>query len=402
MALTPLPAALDSLFQQVPSAPTSEHEALSQCLWRVLAEPIVAGIDVPGFDNSAMDGYAVRAAELPGPLPVSQRIPAGVAPRPLERGSVARIFTGAVLPEGADTVVMQEDVLDKDGQLTLLGSITEGQHIRRRAADICSGAEILPAGRVLTPQDIGLAASVGCATLPVRRPLRVAVLATGDELATPGEHREDWQIYNSNAAQIGAQITAMGMQAVSFSSLPDDPLIIGDVLERAAAQVDCIITCGGVSVGEEDHVRGQIEARGTLTLWKLAIKPGKPLAFGQVAGCPVFGLPGNPVAAWTTFALVVRPWLAKAQGAYLPNPRRLQVRADFEVNRAGSREEYLRVNVLEGQPRVAQKTPDQSSGVLSGVCQAQGLAVIPIGVTVRRGDLVDVILMTELLSPLVA
>lgn len=402
MALTPLSDALHILMTQVPSAPSSSNEPLSQCLWRTLAAPVTACIDVPGFDNSAMDGYAVRARDLPGTLPVSQRIPAGAVAQPLMPGTAARIFTGAMLPDGADTIIIQEDVLAKEGEISVLGCVTHGQHIRRQGADIRVGHTILSEGRVLMPQDLGLAASLGYATLPVRRRLRVAVLTTGDELVAPGEPRRPWQIYNSNGPQICAQIEAMGMRAIETATLPDDPTIIGDALERAAVEADCIVTCGGVSVGEEDHVRAQIEARGQLALWKLAIKPGKPLAFGVVEGCPVFGLPGNPVSAWVTFALVVRPWLAKAQGAELPSPRRFTAQAGFQVDRPGSREEFLRVELHAGNPWIARKSSDQSSGVLSSVSHAQGLAIIPVGSTVKEGDPVQILLMSELLSPLTA
>lgn len=407
MALTPLPEALSYLLTRVPSPPDAIALPLEQCCNRVLAQSVTASVDVPGFDNSAMDGYAIRAADLPGELPVTQRIPAGVAPKPLMSGTAARIFTGAPIPLGADTVVMQEDAVAQGSGVAILGCPTVGAHIRRRGCDIAAGTLVLSAGQVLTPQAIGLAASVGCSHLPVYRALRVAVVTTGDELVQPGHVLAPGQIYNSNGVQVQAQLQLLGMEVVLVDSLPDDPDTIGSTLDRLADETDCVITCGGVSVGEEDHVRAQILARGQLDLWKLAIKPGKPLAFGTIRQTPVFGLPGNPVSAWATFALVVKPWLMRAQGAELVPPRRYPVIADFDIARPGTREEYLRVELHEnvgaangrGERWIARLAGDQSSGVLSTVSRCDGLAIIPIGQTVSVGDVVDVLLMPSLLHP---
>ncbi len=405
MALTPLPEALTYLLTRLPPPPSAQLQPLAQCCNRVLAQSVMATVDVPGFDNSAMDGFAVRAADLPGELIISQRIPAGVAPAPLQQGTAARIFTGAPLPPGADTVVMQEDALVQGGSVSILGCPTVGAHIRRRGCDIAAGAQVLAAGQVLTPQAVGLAASVGCSELPIYRPLRVAVVTTGDELIQPGQDLAPGQIYNSNGVQVQTQLQLLGMEVVLLDSLPDDPEKIGVSLEQLAGEVDCLITCGGVSVGEEDHVRAQIEARGQLDLWKLAIKPGKPLAFGTIKETPVFGLPGNPVSAWVTFALVVKPWLMRAQGAEVSLPRHYPAVADFDITRPGTREEYLRVELCEQTTTspepfwVARLAGDQSSGVLSSVSRCDGLAVIPIGQTVTSGDRVDVLLMPSLLYP---
>ena len=403
MALTPLSEAMSRLFEQLPSPPATETLPLDDCLGRVLSAPVVASVDVPPFDNSAMDGFAVRVSDIPGELPISQRVPAGSAASPLATGSAARIFTGAIIPEGADAVVMQEDALQQGDKVSILGCLSPGLHIRRRGSDIAAGETVLPAGRVLQPQDLGLAASVGSATLSVYRKLKVAVITTGDELVEPGATTAAWQIYNSNGAQITAQLRQLGMTPIQFGSLPDDPVVIGDALERAAREADCIVTSGGVSVGEEDHVRNQIESRGRLELWKLAIKPGKPLAFGCVGDRPVFGLPGNPVSSWATFGLVVKPWLLRAQGALVPPMRRVVARAAFAVPKPGTREEYLRVVLAQqdGQT-VAQLTGDQSSGVLSSTGFADALAIIPIGATLREGDAVDVVLLTEFLTPFAA
>jgi len=409
MALTPLAEALKQLLGRVPMPPDREQVPLTLALWRVLACDITATVAVPPFDNSAMDGYALRAKDVPGELVVSQRIPAGVPAAALEVGSAARIFTGAPIPEGADTVVMQEDALEQNNLVSVLGCVTPGAHIRRRGADIAQGSTILHRGRVLAPQDIGLIASVGHAEVSVYKRLRVAILTTGDELVEPGAQPEPWQIFNSNATQLATQLTALGCEVIESTLAPDCPRVIGDALERMAAIADCIVTCGGVSVGEEDHVRAQIEARGRLDLWKLAIKPGKPLAFGEVQGCPIFGLPGNPVSAWVTFALVVKPWLLRAQGATGLKRVVMMAQAQFDVKRPSNRQEYLRVTLTQeycpasGSWKLkAVPTRDQSSGVLSGVSEADALAVVPLGATVAMGDPIEVLPINALLSPLSA
>ena len=399
MALTPLTEARAQILAQTPAAPALECFTLQDCLGRILSEDVVAARDVPPFDNSAMDGYAIRYSDIPGPIPVTQRIPAGSAAVALEPGTAARIFTGGVLPTGADTVVMQENTWEQVGLVTVVEQPAEGANIRRRGSDIGAGDTVLRAGQLLMPQDLGLAASVGRQQLSVYRPLRVAVITTGDELVDPGSEPEPWQIFNSNGTQLCSQIRMLGMEPLHYPNLPDDPVLTGETLEAAAKSADCIITSGGVSVGEEDHVRAQIEQRGALNLWKLALKPGKPFAFGAVAGCPIFGLPGNPVSSWVTFGLLVKPWLLAAQGAKVPELRRLKAVAAFSRSRPGTREEYLRV-VLDSQPTpVAKLAGDQSSGVLSSAGRASALAVIPAGTTLLEGDALDVILVSEFLSP---
>ena len=354
---------------------------LQDCLGRVLSEDVVAGRDVPPFDNSAMDGYAFRYIDLPGPVSVAQRIPAGCSADALEPGTAARIFTGGVLPLGADTVVMQENALEQVGVVTVTELPKAGANIRRRGSDIGIGDTVLRAGQLLMPQDLGLAASVGRHELSVYRPLRVAVITTGDELVDPGREPQTWQIFNSNGTQLCSQIRMLGMEPLHYPNVPDDPKLTGEALGSAAKSADCIITSGGVSVGEEDHVRAQIEQRGTLNLWKLALKPGKPFAFGVVDGCPVFGLPGNPVSSWITFGLLVKSWLLAAQGARVPELRLIKAEAAFSRPHPGTREEYLRV-VLNNQPvPVATLSGDQSSGVLSSAGRASALAVIPAGMT---------------------
>ena len=372
---------------------------LQDCLGRVLSEDVVAGRDVPPFDNSAMDGYAFRYSDLPGPVSVAQRIPAGCSADALEPGTAARIFTGGVLPLGADTVVMQENALEQVGVVTVTELPKAGANIRRRGSDIGIGDTVLRAGQLLMPQDLGLAASVGRHELSVYRPLRVAVITTGDELVDPGREPQTWQIFNSNGTQLCSQIRMLGMEPLHYPNVPDDPKLTGEALGSAAKSADCIITSGGVSVGEEDHVRAQIEQRGTLNLWKLALKPGKPFAFGVVDGCPVFGLPGNPVSSWITFGLLVKSWLLAAQGARVPELRLIKAESAFSRPHPGTREEYLRV-VLNNQPvPVATLSGDQSSGVLSSAGRASALAVIPAGMTLSEGDALDVILVSDFLSP---
>ena len=400
MALIPLAEALDTLLASVLSQPQTESVPLALALNRYCAEDVVSTVAVPPADNSAMDGYALRASDTPGELLISQRIPAGQAPELLAPGTAARIFTGAEIPLGADTVVMQESVeITPDG--IRVTALEVGQHIRRQGDDIQVDQRLLAPGRCLSPQDLGLLAAVGRREVSVFVPLKVAILTTGDELVEPGSAAlAPGQIYNSNRVALAAQISALGMEVIDLGNLPDEAAQIGDALEWAAREADCVITAGGVSVGEEDHVRHQIEARGSLTLWKLAIKPGKPIAFGEVSGTPVFGLPGNPVSALVTFALVAKPWLIKRQGGRVPPVHRFPARAGFSLTEPGTREEFLRVRLVgEGASMTAELTRSQSSGVLSSVSEADALADIPIGTTVAEGDWVEVIPLSELLGP---
>ena len=397
MVLTPLSEALERILATVEAKPGWEMVALEAAPSRYCAETIDATLSVPPADNSAMDGYAVASRNVPGVLTISQRVPAGHAAVPLKAGTAARIFTGAEIPAGADAIILQEDAWAGEGQVTLPAA-QPGQHIRRRGSDIQLGDELVAAGHRLTPQDIGLLASVGLDAVPVFRPLSVAVLTTGDELREPGSGDLDpGQIFNSNRFSLAAQVRALGMKVIDCGNLPDDPDQIGEALERAAAAADCIVTAGGVSVGEEDHVKSQIEQRGALDLWKLAIKPGKPLAFGHVAGTPIFGLPGNPVSAFITFALVAKSWLIKRQGGQPSPMQRFPVRAAFSITRPGTREEFLRVRLTgSGEALRASLTGSQSSGVMTSLSEAGGLAVIAPGTTVAEGDWVEVMPLSAL------
>ena len=371
---------------------------LLDAIGHVLAENIISPIAVPGDDNSAMDGYAVRAGEAGQPLPVSQRIAAGSVGAVLEPGTAARIFTGAIIPPDADAVVMQEHCTECDGVVSITGSVSPGQNIRPRGQDIAAGETILASGRVLRPQDIGLLASIGHASVSVFRPLRVAVLSTGDELVEPGSGElQGGQLYNSNRYTLAGLLRSINLEFIDGGIIADDPDVTASALREAAASADCVITSGGVSVGEEDHVKNQVERLGQLSLWKLAIKPGKPLAFGSIGDTPFIGLPGNPTSVFVTFCLIARPFLLKLQGVDEPEPPRLQARAAFTVDKPGGRQEYLRVtleNIAGGLE--ARRFDNQSSGVLSSVSHSNALAVIPPGTVVERGNIVEVILLDSL------
>ncbi|MGD8578904.1 MAG: molybdopterin molybdotransferase MoeA, partial [Lysobacterales bacterium] len=276
-----------------------EQADLGHALGRMLAAPLVAGIDVPPADNSAMDGYAIRHADCDSEsalLPISQRVTAGSSPDELETGTAARIFTGAEVPRGADTVVMQENCEASESTLRILQLPAPGANIRRRGQDIARGATVLEAGTRLRPQDVGLAASLGLASLPLRRRLRVAILSTGDELVEPGEPAGPGKIYNSNRYTMRSQLEAWGFEPVDLGVARDEHAAVRKALRRAASEADVVMTSGGVSVGEEDHVRNVVQELGEISLWRIAIKPGKPFAFGQVMGKPFLGLPGNPVS----------------------------------------------------------------------------------------------------------
>jgi molybdopterin molybdotransferase len=387
--------------------PVTEVEALptSQCLGRVLAADVSSTLDVPPADNTAMDGYALRAADAGRELPVSQRVPAGHWPSALTEGTAARVFTGATIPPGADAVVMQEQCrgrTDDAGQawVQLPAEVRAGQHIRRRGEDIQAGATLLQAGTRLNAAALGLAASVGLAQLTVRRRLRVALFSTGDELVMPGEPLPPGAIYNSNRFTLRALLEGLGAEVQDLGLVPDRLDATQAALRTAANQADVIVTSGGVSVGEEDHAKPAVQALGRLDLWQVAIKPGKPFAHGAVrredGGEALFiGLPGNPVSGFVTFLLLARPLLLAKMGATVTGPARLRLPAAFSWSKADpKREEFLRVRVQDDG--TLNLYPNQGSGVLSSLAFADALAVLAPGQTVQAGDTLDTLMLVSL------
>ncbi|MDR7049029.1 molybdopterin molybdotransferase [Duganella sp. 3397] len=367
---------------------------------RVLAEAQVSGMNVPGQDNTQMDGYAVRAADCVSghaALKVSQRIPAGHVGQPLQPGTAARIFTGALIPPGADAVVMQEQCeVSGPDTVTIRHTPKTGEWIRRAGEDITSGSTILPAGARLRSQELGLAASVGLAQLPVRRKLRVAVFFTGDELAMPGEPLAPGAIYNSNRFTLRALLENLGCEITDFGIVPDTLDATRAVLRTSAVGHDLIITSGGVSVGEEDHIKPAVEAEGRLTMWQIAIKPGKPLAFGEVVQAAFVGLPGNPVSSFITFLMFVRPFILRLQGVQGPvAPRAFTMRADFNLPKADRRNEFLRARINAGGG--LEPFRNQSSGVLTSTVWGDGVIDNPPNRTIAEGDMVRFIPFSELM-----
>ena len=399
----------------------TEQVSTFEALGRVLAADVRSALDVPPADNTSMDGYAMRAADVPAAgtvLPVSQRLPAGVVGAPLAPGTAARIFTGAQVPAGADAVVMQEEceaIADEGNASQPLGRVrvrtvpASGQWIRRRGEDVHAGATVLVRGTRLTPQALGLAASVGAGTLEVLRRPRVAVFSTGDELVMPGEVLKPGAIYNSNRFTLRGLLQAAGCNVSDFGIVPDRLDATRDALRRAAAHNDLIVTSGGVSVGEEDHLRPAVLAEGRIENWQIAMKPGKPLAFGAVrrdspeggaageGGEALFvGLPGNPVSSFVTFVLCVSTVLRAMQGLPTGLPRPLPLRAAFDWPRADKRREFLRVRLNEAGE--LELFDNQSSGVLTSVVWADGLVDNPAGQRIARGDTVRYLPLAELVA----
>ena len=395
-ALLPVDEALAQLLADVQGIAECEQVALDRALGRILAREIRSPIDVPPADNSSMDGYAIRIADYAAGLrefPLSQRIAAGSVGPQLQPGTAARIFTGAELPPGADTVVMQENCRALGERVRIDAAPVSGQNIRRRAQDIASGNVVVEAGTRLGPAHTGLLAAVGIAQLQVLRRLRVAILSTGDELVEPGQPIAPGQIYNSNRHLLAGLLETLGIEVIDAGLVPDNASGTRDSLRQAAELADVVISTGGVSVGEEDHVKNAVEELGSLRLWKLAIKPGKPLAYGRVQGKVFFGLPGNPSSVFVTWQILARPCLLRMQGILGEvRPLELRASADFDWPAPGSRQEYLRARLEnDGDGLRVRLYPNQSSGVLSSVAWANALVVIAPGNSVRAGDLVRVV-----------
>ncbi|QWE15670.1 gephyrin-like molybdotransferase Glp [Polynucleobacter sp. AP-Sving-400A-A2] len=403
--------ALDHLLSHAIPVHETETLAMQVALGRVLAENVKSLVDVPPLDNTSMDGYAVRTADTSSPgqtLTIAQRIPAGSMGTQLEPGTAARIFTGAPVPPGADAVVMQEDCSISEGaskQVQVNIAPTSGQWIRRRGEDLTAGKVALTAGTYLRPQELGVAASAGLTHLTVKRKVRVAAFFTGDELSLPGEPLKPGGIYNSNRDTLLACIKSLGCDATDFGIVPDSLEATKETLRKASKDHDLIITSGGVSVGEEDHIKPAVTAEGRLDLWQIAMKPGKPLAFGAVrksdsskgnAETWFIGLPGNPVSSFVTFLLFVRPFILKLQGRDAGLPQSYPMRADFDWLKADRRNEFLRVKInTQGGLDLFS---NQSSGVLTSASWGDGLVDCPPGQALKAGDMVKYIPFSALLS----
>ena len=379
--------------------PVAEVEQVStmEAVGRVLARAQTSTMDVPPMDNSAMDGYAIRLSDVSAlneNLRISQRIPAGSVGKPLEPRTAARIFTGAPVPPGADAIVMQEFTETEKETVKIKSIPKPGEWIRRTGSDIRKGGTVLAAGKRLLPQDTGLAASVGIKTLPVYRKLRLGLFFTGDELVMPGDPLPPGRIYNSNRFTLNGLAAAFGCEVRDYGIVPDKLEATREVLRRAAAENDVIVTSGGVSVGDEDHVKPAVEAEGTLLMWKIAMKPGRPLAFGKVRDAAFIGLPGNPVSSFVTFLIFVRPFLLKTQGQTQTAPRVIEARADFDWPQPDTRREFLRVkwNAQGG----LEMYPTQDSAVLTSTAWADGLVDNPAGGAIRKGDRVRFLPYSEL------
>ncbi|WP_456373553.1 molybdopterin molybdotransferase MoeA [Thiolapillus sp.] len=401
--LKPYEEALELLLSHARPMQDRETLNLHEALGRVLAAPVKSGIDVPGWDNSAMDGYAVRVADIPAEgtrLSVSQRIPAGTAPQPLEPGTAARIFTGAPVPQGADAVIMQE-LTCQQGDEVIINTIPQtGANIRRRGEDIRQDAQIIAPGVRLLPQHLGLAASVGVGSLEVFRKPRVAVLASGDELLMPGQPLKPGMIYNSNIFTVAGMLRALGCEVIDLGQVADTLEATKEALTLATSQSDLVIASGGVSVGEEDHVKPAVEALGELNMWKVAIRPGKPVAFGHIGDTPFIGTPGNPVSLFVTFLLFARPFIRKLAGLSEVMPVTIETTAGFDWNKPDKRREFHRARLekQEDGSDLVRVHPSRSSAVLSSTTWANGLVVLPENQTIEAGDKVQFMPFSELLS----
>lgn len=376
----------------------SERIALLDGLGRVASEDVCSEIEIPPCDNSAMDGFAVRASDVEAGrrLKISQRIPAGVQPQPLEPGSAARIFTGGVMPTHADAVVIQENCDYTDAAVTVLQAVETGANVRPMGQDISAGAQVVSAGKRLTAVDLSLLASIGKSDVKVYAPLKVAIFSTGDELVEPGKPLKPGQIYNSNRTLLLALCHQLGFETVDCGIVQDTLEATREALARAADSADLIISSGGVSVGEEDHVKPAVESLGNLAMWKVQMKPGKPVAFGDVAGTPFLGLPGNPVSSYVVFQLLGVPLARALQGDTERLPRVYSVIAGFDM-KVTSREEYIRVRLERDAAGrlVANRFANLSSGVMSSLSWAHGLVRQDIDQSIAAGDAVAFLPFSE-------
>jgi molybdopterin molybdotransferase len=402
--LRPLDDALAELLSQATALGDTESVSTFDALGRVLARDLVSALQVPPQDNSSMDGYAVRASDIAHPgtvLRVSQRIPAGASPEPLEPGTTARIFTGAPVPQGAGAIVMQEETEPAGEHVVRFRRIPEpGEWIRRSGEDVRRGSVVLASGERLGAAALGLAASIGLPRLDVTRRPRVALFSTGDELVMPGEvppeRMRPGAIFNSNRFFLSALLRSLECEVTDFGIVPDQRHVTVRALMEASAGHDLILTSGGVSVGEEDHIKPAVQQLGSLDLWQIAMKPGKPFAYGKVRESHFIGLPGNPVSSFVTFLLLVRPFLLKLQGATQVAPRPVEMPAHFDWPRPDKRREFLRVR--RNSNGGLELFPNQSSGVLTSAVWADGLVDNPAGRAITCGDTVSFIPLAELLA----
>jgi molybdopterin molybdotransferase len=381
-ALLSVDAALGRIEERVTAVVETETVPQGGACGRILARDVVASMNLPPHANSAVDGYAFAHADLvPGReavLPVLGRAAAGhPLSRPVEHGAAIRIFTGAPMPEGTDTVMMQEDCVVEDGRVRLKPGIKKGANRRRAGEDVAEGAVALAAGRRIAPADLGLAAALGYCELPVFRRLSVALLSTGDEVRDPGTALPPGMIYDANRFMLASLLGELGCAVSDFGIRPDREAALADTLATASVGHDLIVTSGGVSTGEEDHVKQAVERLGSLHFWRLAIKPGRPVALGQIAGAPLIGLPGNPVAALVTFVVLARPLILRLAGATASAPRVFPVRAGFAYRKKPGRREYVRASLWrEGKDLVAAKYPRDGAGIISSITQSEGLVII--------------------------
>lgn len=388
------------------SHPTQLVETVNtlDALGRVLAQPIISTLNVPPLDNSAMDGYVVRYSDLNADadtsLTISQRIAAGYVGDKLEEGTAARIFTGAPIPQGADTVIMQEQCQQHDNTVTISGRVTKADHIRRAGEDITEGAKVMSAGQKLRPQDLGLIASVGIADIKIYQKITVAIFSTGDELLVPGDPVEPGKIYNSNRYTLTGLLQNTDCDIIDLGCIPDNLDATVDAMRQAAQQADLIMTTGGVSVGEEDYIKLAIDKLGSVEMWRVAMKPGKPVAFGEVDKTPFIGLPGNPVSVFVTFCLFARPVIRTMQGCDDVLARKLQVVAGFDWPKKSPRREFARGQLVldeQGQ-QLAQIYSSHSSGILTSTTWAQGLIEIPENTSFEKGEILNWLDFSELFS----
>jgi molybdopterin molybdotransferase len=398
-------AALAEIEARLTSVVETETARLEAAHGRILSREIIAAINLPPHANSAVDGYAFAHGDLmpdrDTSLPVSGRAAAGhPLGRPAGRGEAIRIFTGAPMPEGADTVMMQEDCLVELGWVRLKPGIKKGANRRHAGEDVAEGAVALAAGRRLGPADLGLAAALGHQELPVFRPLRVALLSTGDEVREPGAPLPPGAIYDANRFMLAALLAGLGCAVTDFGIRPDREVALVDTLAAASVGHDLIVTSGGVSTGEEDHVKSAIERLGSLHFWRLAIKPGRPVALGQIDGVPLIGLPGNPVAAIVTFVVLARPLILKLAGAAVSAPRLFRVRAGFDYRKKAGRREYVRASLQrEGDNLLAVKYPRDGAGILSSIVQSEGLVVLDETTSdLAHGTVIDFLPFSEVIA----